>query len=195
MGIVKNTKIYQILERAADKIEGKLTFSYQQVNGGMMTGGLYNFEIAKKWNDLDFLITSSLDELPLQKDEYNSCQVKIAAYKKSSDEIYLSIWRKDYFDKIIGFRIFNTGYKEFDKKIAIKPSKNIEKFISKAFENPDLRNELLKDRYRTYNIYSEDGRIIIQRKSALKMKNEVMIMDECRRFELFLKGLRESNII
>jgi len=195
MGKVKNTKIYQILESAADKLGGKLTYSYQQLNGGMMTGGLYNFVIATNWNGLSLQITSSLDELPLQKDEYDSCQIKITAYKKSPNETNLSIWRRDYFDRIFGFGILKTGFKDFDKIIALKSSKNIEKYIRKVFENQSLRTELINDVYRTINIHSDKGKIIIQRKSALRMKNKEMIIDDYNRFGLFLTGLKDANII
>ena len=184
-----------MLESAADKLSGKLTFSYQQVNGGMMTGGLYNFVIATDWNGLNLQITSSLDELPLQKGEYDSCNIKITAYKESPNETNLSIWRKDYFDRIFGFGILKTGFKDFDKIIALRSSKNMERYIRKVFESQSLRTELINDKYRTYNIQSDKGKIIIQRKSALQMKNKEMIIDDYNRFGLFLTGLKDANII
>ena len=195
MSNISNTKIYQKLEAAAIALNGDLSYAYQQVNGGMSTGGLYNFKIFKNWNGLELLITTSLDEIPLQNDEFDSCTINITAFKTSPNDIELSIWRKDYFDKLFGFKTYKTGYKEFDRVIAVKPSRNIERYTSKVFENQELRNELILDNYRTYNIHSKNGKIIIQRKSLLGLENKEMIIKEFKRFELFLNGLMGANII
>jgi hypothetical protein len=194
MSKLEKFKIYQMLERTAEKLGGKLSYKYQQVTLSV-GGGAFNFVIAKKMFGLDVHITTSLSEYPLRKDEYEYCGILITAFKPFPKEVFLSIWTKDYFDKLFGFGSIKTGYKDFDKKIGLKSSKNIERAVPKAFENPELREQLMNDNLRTYNAGYENGQIIIRAKTELRMKSEDMVAEEYRRFELFLAGLKNAYII
>ena len=185
----------KIWNDTAKQLSGKLYVTYQQINGGLPTGGLYLFKILVPYKSLIITISTGFEELALKYDEIEFSVITITAKKEKKDTIELSIWRKDFFDKIFGKGLSKTGYKEFDNVIGLKVSKNIERFLPKIFENTELRNELINDKYRTYNVQTIDGEIVIQRKSALRMKDSEMIIDEYNRFILFVEGLVNANII
>jgi hypothetical protein len=88
-----------------------------------------------------------------------------------------------------------TGYKDFDKTIGLDASKNIERYLSKIFENQKLREEIQNDRHRTYNISTNDNLITIRRRSGLVMRNSEMIKTEYEKFCLFLDCLIDTKII
>jgi len=107
----------------------------------------------------------------------------------------LSVWRKDFFDKIFEFGQTKTGYKDFDQIIGLNASKNIERYVPKIFENSRLREEIQNDRYRTYNVSTNNNVITIRRRSGLAMRTSEMIKVEYEKFCLFLDSLIDSEII
>lgn len=131
----------------------------------------------------------------MKKNEYSNCIITITARKKSYEKIELSIWRKDFLDKIFVYGKSKTGYKDFDKTIGLDASNNIERYLSKIFENQKLREEIQNDRHRTYNISTNDNVITIRRKSGLVMRNSEMIKTEYEKFCLFLDCLIDTKII
>lgn len=192
---LKETNLVRIWTNAAQSLNGKFSMPLQKVNGGSAVGGVYLFGIDFKYKEVAIRIHAGIYELPLQKNEYNDCPISITAIKESQDSIELSIWRKDFFDKIFKSSNYITGYEEFDKVIELRASKNIERLLSLLFKNQNLRNEFITDKYRVYNIQTINKYITINRKSGLEIKTAQMIIDEFDRFSLFLDGLIESKII
>ena len=188
-------KIIKIWESAAEKLNGKFSMSFQKVNGGMIDGGIYLLRIDKEYFNLSIQIHAGLGELGLKKNEYENCEITITATKKTIDNIELSIWRKDFMDRLLSSGKSNTGYKEFDKVIGLKASKNIEKHLHKIFANERLRNEFIEDNYRAYNVHSKDNIVSVQRKSSLRMGNSDMILNEFERFTRLLDGFIITGIL
>ena len=65
-----------------------------------MAGGMFLFCIDINYRELEIKIEAGILELPLKKNEYNDCIITITASKKTTEIIELSIWRKDFLDKI-----------------------------------------------------------------------------------------------
>jgi len=173
---------------------GEFSMPYQQVNGGLPRGGLYHFRIDLKYRNVNVRIHAGILELPLKKDEYKETDITITGTKKNNENIELSIWRKDWMDKLFNSGI-TTGFKEFDKIIGLKSSKNIERFISQAFKNERLRNDLINNRHSTFNIQTIDKITTIQRKSGLRIRSILMMKNEYDGFCRFIDGLIDSGII
>lgn len=192
---LKETFLAKQWIEASKFLNGKFSMPFQQVNGGRITGGLYLFRIDIKYRNIDIRIHAGIPELPLTKGDLKEWHITITGTKETYEGIELSIWRKDYFDKLFKSGAIATGFKDFDKIIGLKPSKNIERFISQAFKNEILRNELVNDKYRTLNIQTVDNLITIQRKSRLKIKDTKMMINEYNGFCRFLDGLIDSGII
>ncbi len=189
------TKIIKIWQDVADTLGGELSISYQQVNGGQSSGGLYLVRIDKLYQGVNIQIHAGFLELPLTKDEYDSGDITITATKKNSDIVELSIWRKDFLDRIFSSGISKTGYKKFDKVIGLKATKNLERNIHRVFKDESLREEFIEDKFRAYNIQTIEGFITIRRKSSLMMKNAKMFIIEYERFIRFIDGLINARIV
>jgi hypothetical protein len=192
---IEETRLVKLWKETAKLLNGNFSMPYQQYNGGLSTGGLYLFCIDIYYRNVEVRIEKGILELPLKKNEYTDCIISITALKKSNESIELSIWRKDFFDKIFVFGNSKTGYKDFDKIIGLDVSKNIERYLPKIFENRKLREEIQNDRHRTYNVSTNDNVITIRRKSGLVMRNPEMIKDEYEKFCLFLDGLVDAEIV
>lgn len=192
---LEETLLVKLWKETAKKLKGNFSMPFQLYNGGNMAGGIFLFCIDINYRNIELKIEAGILELPLKKDEYTGCIITITALKKSKESIQLSIWRKDFFDKIFDFTNTKTGYKDFDKKIGLDTSKNIEKYVPKIFENRKFREEIQNDTYRTYNISTNDNLITIRRKSGLLMRKPEMIVTEYEKFCLFLDSLIDTKII
>ena len=173
--MISETFLVRLWNDAARELKGKFSMPFHWYNGGSRFGGTYTFCIELNYKNIPLKIESRILELPLKKDEYKDCEIKITAEKESFEIIELSIWRKDYIDKLFGSRKSLTGYKNLDSVIGLKASKNIETRLSKIFENEPLRKELINDKLRAYNISTDNNLITVQRKSGLQVQNVEML--------------------
>jgi len=187
-------EIVKLWKQSAHALGGSFSMPMQKINGGNMAGGMFLFGIEFIYRGVEINIHTGLYEYPLQKNEYNDCDIIITAQKAKKERVELSIWRKDYFDKIFGSSGHKTGYKEFDKRIGLKPSKNIEKSLSSIFKNEDLRNELITDKYRSYNLTTIDNYITLERKSGVRVSNKESMENEFHKFSLLLDGLINGKV-
>ncbi len=182
-----------IWKSVAKKLNGELKMHYQQINGG--NGGTFHFKTSIHYSGFNVILYSTAFELELDKDEFRPFKILITAEKNKREKIELSIWKKDLLDKIFNFGLSKTGCEEFDKIIGLKASRNIERYLYLIPKNKNLRNELLNDRYRAYNIHSKNDKVILQRKSELRMKDANMIITEYHKFILVLTGFINAKII
>ncbi|MPQ46935.1 hypothetical protein GCQ56_07890 [Marinifilum sp. N1E240] len=187
-------EIVKLWKQTAHVLGGSFSMPKQKINGGNMAGGMFLFGIEFIYRGLEINIHTGLYEFPLQKNEYNDCDIIITAKKAKKERVELSIWRKDYFDKIFGSSGRKTGYKEFDKRIGLKPSKNIEKSLSSIFKNEDLRNELIADKYRSYNLKTVDNCMTLERKSGVRVSSQESMENEFHKFSLLLDGLINGKV-
>ncbi len=192
---LEETILVKLWKITAMKLKGNFSMPFQLYNGGNIAGGIFLFCIDLNYRNIEIKIETGILELPLKKNENTGCILTITALKKSNESIELSIWRKDFFDKIFVFGKTKTGYKDFDKIIGLDASKNIEKYVPKIFENRKLREEIQNDTYRTYNISTNENLITIRRKSGLVIRNSEMIKTEYEKFCLFLDSLIDTEII
>lgn len=192
---LKEIKIVKIWMEAAELLKGEFSMPFNRMNGGRREGGVYLAKIDIDYSNISVQIHSGFDEFPFENDEYKEFDITITAKKETRETIELSIWRKDYLDKLFGFRNTKTGYKEFDKVIGLKASRNIRRDVPKVFESKELREELINERYRAYNIQTIDGKIIIERKTSLRINSSALIITEYQKFCLFLDGLLNSKIL
>jgi len=193
--MITETYLVRIWNDAARELNGKFSMPFHWYNGGSRFGGTYTFSIELNHKNIPLKIESRILELPLKKDEYKDCPIKITAEKETFESIELSIWRKDYLDKLFNFKKSLTGYKDFDRVVGLKASKNIETRLSKVFESETLRKELINDKYRVYNISTENNLITVQRNSGLKMQNAGMFKEEFEKFCLLLESLIDARIL
>lgn len=190
-----NTKIIRLLDSVSKTIEGRLSISSQQINGGSPCGRLYHVRIEKEYHDLNTQIYTTLNEYTLNKDEYTKCNMKILATKQIKEKVEISIWRKDIFDKIFSLNRNTTGWKDIDSVLQINTSKVIECKLFKMFANESLRKDFISDKYRAYNVSTDKNILKIQRKSALQFETTEKIVAEYNRFTRFLDGLLIADII
>ncbi len=191
----ENTRLVNIWKATAEILNGKFSMPFQWYNGGSSEGGLFLFCIDINYRNVEIKIEAGILELPLRKDEYTGCIITISALKNSVERIELSIWRKDFLDRIFKIGNTKTGYKDFDKIIGLKASRNIGRNLPKLFENRQLREEFMNDRYRVFNISTSDNVITIRRKSNLFMENSKMIQSEYENFCIFIDSLIDSTIL
>ena len=192
---LKNTKLVQLWNETADKLGGNFSMPFQRVNGGVRAGGVFLFNIEINYHNILISIHSGIDEIPLKHDEYESCEITITAKKESKENVELSIWRKDFMDRIFNVNKSRTGHRNFDKIIGLRASKNIGRYLPQIFRSKDLRDDLINDKYRMYNIQTIEKMITIQRKSALNMKNSDMIISDYKKFCSLLDGLIDAKIL
>ncbi|MDX9854442.1 MAG: hypothetical protein RBS81_11720 [Tenuifilaceae bacterium] len=192
---LEESLLVKIWKEAAKELNGNFSMPLQIYNGGNMAGGMFLFCIDINYRELEIKIEAGILELPLRKNEYNDCIITITASKKTTEIIELSIWRKDFLDKIFDFGNTKTGYKDFDTIIGLDASRNIRRYLPKVFENKRLREEIQEDRLRTYNVSTNQDVVSIRRKSGLLMRNPEMIKVEYDKFCLFLDCLLDSNLV
>ncbi len=184
-----------MLKVTSQSLDGELSTTFQKVNGGSASGGLYMLKINKQYSNINILICTALEEFPFMHDEYTNCDITIYATKKTNTNIELSLWRKDYLDKLFSFGKSSTGYKYFDKVIGISSSRNIKRHLPKMFADNNLRKQLIEDKYRTFNVSSKDNITTVKLKSGLKMSSSEDIVEEYNRIILFLDGMIGAEII
>ncbi len=192
---LEDIKQVQIWNDVAKKLNGTFSMPLQIMNGGSQAGGMFLFNIELLYKNVLVNLHTGLYEFPLRKNEYDDCDITITAKKETKETIELSIWRKDYFDRIFSFGNNRTGYKEFDKIIGLQSSRNLERYLSKIFENENLRGEFVNDKYRAYNISTNNGYINVNRRSSIRLKSSEMIISEFELFCHFLDGLINARII
>ncbi len=158
---VTETNLVKLWIEATEILNGTFEMPIQTQNFGVATEGIYHFKIDVPYKHLVIRIYSGIADAELFIKDF-FCNITIATKKPTRDKIELSIWRKDFLDKIFGNNLSRTEYEEFDKVIGLKASRNIERYLPKIFENVELRKELINDKYRTYNIQTIDSEIIVQ---------------------------------
>ena len=191
---VKETNLVKMWKEASQILNGTFRMPIQTQNFGMATEGIYHFQIDIPYRNLNIRIYSGIENAKLFINNYFST-ILITAEKETIEKVELSIWRKDFFDNLLSFNKSNTGFREFDKTIGLKASRNIERYLPQIFKEKELRKELTNDKYRTYNIQTVENKIVVQRKSGLRMKNAKMIIEEYEKFKLFIDGLINVKII
>ena len=189
------TKIYKMLEATSDSLDGELSTIFQQVNGVDISGGIYLLKINKQYSNINILMSTALNKYPFMHDEYTKCDITIYATKKTNSNIELSLWRKDYLDKLFSFGKSPTGYKDFDNIIAISSSRNIKRHLPTIFADNNLRKQIIEDKYRVFNVSSKDNITTLKMKSGLKMSSSEDIVEEYNRIILFLDGLIGAGIM
>ncbi len=192
---LEETKLVKLWQETAKVLNGDFSMPFQLYNGGNMNGGIFLFCIRVNYRTVEVKIEAGILELPLSKNEINGCLITISAQKKTNETIHLSIWRKDFFDKILGLSSLKTGYDDFDRVIGLKASRNIERIVPKMFDNKELRLEIQNESLRVYNISTNDNFVTIRRKSGLIMQNTAMIENEYEKFRLFLDGVIDAKIL
>jgi hypothetical protein len=192
--ITRDIKLVRIWTQAASYFNGKFTMPLQNINGGSNYGGLYLFRINFNYKGFEVEIHTGVYEFTLKNDEYTGKEITITATKKSNSKIELSIWRKDFLDKIWPSR-FRTGFQEFDKVIGIRADSKTESYLSIIFNNKDLRQMIMEDKYRVYNIQTIDDSMIVTRKSGIEISSHDQFVDEFKRFSILLDGVGDINFI
>ncbi|MBI9058506.1 MAG: hypothetical protein JEZ01_12150 [Labilibaculum sp.] len=191
--IYSENEIVKLWEKSAIALKGNFSMPRQKINGGSCAGSMFLFRIELMYNGVKVNIHTGIYEYPLQKNECKDCQISITAKKDIKEIVELSIWRRDFFDKVFS-RSKNTGYREFDKIIGIKPSKNIERNLSSIFKNQKLRNELINEKYRSYNLQTINKIATLERKSSVKVSSVQMMEKEFDKFSLLLDGLIDGKV-
>ena len=187
-------KLVKLWTEAAIYFNGKFSMPLQNINGGSRYGGLFLFRINFSYRGFDVEIHTGVYELTLKNDEYTGKEITLTATKKSNRKIELSIWRKDYFDKIWPSR-FRTGFQEFDKAIGIRADSKTVSYLSVIFNNKDLRQMIIDDKYRVYNIQTINGTMIVTGKGGIQIASRDQFIDEFKRFSFLLDGLGEIDFI
>jgi len=192
---IEDIKQYQIWNDVANKLNGTFSMPLQIKNGGSSAGGMYLFNIKLLYKNVLVNVHTGLYEFPLRKNEYNDCDITITAKKETKENIELSIWRKDYIDRLFSFGKTRTGYKKFDKIIGIQSSRNVARCLPKIFESEDLREVFINDNYRAYNVSTKDCFINVNRRSSIRLENSELIISEYKLFCQFLDGLINARIL
>lgn len=184
----------KVWQETADIIGGEFTISKQIINGGCSCGALYLLAINVVYRGFDICISEAVGEYPFLRDEYKKCKIRIAAKKVTERDVSLSVWRKDYMDWIFGFANQRTGYRDFDKRIGIRASKEIRKKLSAIFKNRSQREEMINDKCRTYNVDTSDGVATIQFRLLKEVNSSEMIIEEYNRVVTFVDGFADAGV-
>jgi hypothetical protein len=139
-------------EKFSKEINGKFEIKRLTITGG---DGFdhYTISIKTKYQDIDLELKSAFRQSPGKFEEYLIWNVGIYSEIENQSEFYLYLWRKDFFDKILGFNKSIIGYENFDSVIGFKS--NNKEDVMKFFANKEIRDLIINDKNSVFNIRFE----------------------------------------
>jgi hypothetical protein len=192
---LEEIKLVKIWHQASEILHGKLDVSFKRRFDNSHNEGLYRLNLDLIYKNIPVNIHSAVAEFSMIYNQIKSFPIAFSIEKETNEIIELSIWRKDFIDRIFKAKSLQTGYAQFDKVFGLKASKNIKPLLSKIFENNELREALINDNYGTFNIQTTDHKLNIQRKSVISIKEKGILERQYREFCLILDGLIDSGVI
>ena len=167
-------------------INGKFTFDesiYANVDGP-----IYKFEIVNTYKEIEFIIEQAIIIRPFRNDLFKPLTFRLR--KENTQVINLSMWIKDWSDRIFGFQKIRTGNSDFDNIYCLK-GKDKNKIIG-LFNSALIRKGFLNDKNLIFNIKTENNYTNIELKKVGLEPDK----DELNRmYNLFRELIKEMKFL
>ena len=150
------------LERISDNIGGTFKITHSPSIGSDLE--YFIAQISVKLKDRDMIF----EQLFIQYDYENFVAEKICiTYEfENSFDFHLSIYEREFLEKLFNRNRIETGHSTFDSKFTIKS--NDKDLAKKIFCNIDLQNQFLSNRLLIFNISSKKHLTTISMKDLEK---------------------------
>ncbi|NOQ27537.1 MAG: hypothetical protein GQ564_19415 [Bacteroidales bacterium] len=138
---IEPESLKKIWENYSKRINGK--FDFKELIRAHVNGPFYTYKIHSELERYELIIKQTVYIIPGGNDRPTLQEYTLS--KETNEKIYFRIWKKGFFEKIVGLNKVNTGNSEIDRKFSLKT--NCRKLEELFKQNEMLREMLTSSNY------------------------------------------------
>jgi len=182
-------KLKKLWKDLSNENEGD--FSFKDLIQANVNTWIYVLKLNLKYKGYSINIEQPL--FILSKKEYSVKHLVFKIEKESKNKFYLSIWKKDFFDRIFSINKVRTRDNEFDKKFGIKS--NNTRFAIPFFNDKEIREIFLKDENLFFRVFTENQMLTVLMKHTLFIDSKDKFNKLYSTFKTLVDKLIETQIL